>query len=112
MFSQENRYNSIESDPAETGYMRGFPPPIDKRINARDGSFFKFPALRYSVVHMREFMPTVNVPRGNRQPPIEFSRAIDENIDSIKFLPTGSITPKINHTLTFKHQKLWQAEED
>ena len=105
MFSQENRYNSIESDPAETGYMRGFPPPIDKRINARDGSFFKFPALRYSVVHMREFMPTVNVPRGNRQPAIEFSRAIDENIDSIKFLPTGSITPitiaesqKINYT--------------
>lgn len=105
IFSQENRYNSIESDPAETGYMRGFPPPIDKRINARDGSFFKFPALRYSVVHMREFMPTVNVPRGNRQPPIEFSRAIDEYIDSIKFLPTGSITPltiaesqKINYT--------------
>ena len=50
-------------------YMQGFPPPVEKRINARDGSFFEFPALRYSVVHMREFMPTTNVARGNSVAP-------------------------------------------
>lgn len=70
-----------------------FTPSVDKHINARDGSFFAFPALRYSVVHMREFMPTVNVPRGNNHPPHNFPRAIDNNIDSIRFFPTGSTTP-------------------
>ncbi len=77
------------SDPGNTGYMKGFPPPIEKRINARDGSFFKFPAIRYSVVHMREFMPTVNVPRGNKHVPVMFDYAIDNKIDSIRFVPTG-----------------------
>lgn len=85
--------NADESNPQKTEYMKGFPPPPDKRINARDGSFFKFPALRYSVVHMREFMPTVNVPRGNAQPPDKFEYAIDNNIDNITFTPTGSNQP-------------------
>ncbi len=70
-------------------YMQGFPPPEDKRINARDGSFFEFPALRYSIVHMREFMPTVNVPRGNVTAPAPFEYALDKNIDKITFIPTG-----------------------
>lgn len=73
--------------------MKGFPPPTEKRLSAADGSFFKFPALRYSVVHMREFMPTVNVPRGNSHPPCDFRRAIDENIDTLTFLPTGATEP-------------------
>ena len=50
-----------ESNPKRTKYMQGYPPPTDKRINARDGSFFEFPALRYSVCHLREFMPTICV---------------------------------------------------
>ncbi len=81
------------SSPENTKYMQGFPPPPDRRINARDGSFFQFPALRYSVVHMREFMPTVNVPRGNEHRPTEFIYSIDNNIDNIKFTPTGGIEP-------------------
>ena len=65
-FAQKKKVpDASESVPQLMGYMQGFPPPEDKRINARDGSFFEFPALRYSIVHMREFMPTVNVPRGN-----------------------------------------------
>lgn len=57
----ENQYLSAqESDPLEMGWMQGFPPPDDKLLNFADGSFFEFPALRWSVVHMRELMPTVN----------------------------------------------------
>lgn len=103
--AQEAKCDVWESNPDKTGYMQGFPPPADKRINARDGSFFTFPALRYSVVHMREFMPTVNVPRGNEYPPHAFPRAIDCNIDNIRFFPTGSTTQltldesqKVNYT--------------
>ena len=85
-----------ESNPKRTKYMQGYPPPTDKRINARDGSFFEFPALRYSVCHMREFMPTIGVERLNRTPVHCFEYNIDPNIDNLTFTPTGS-----NDTLTF-----------
>lgn len=88
--AQESICDALKSSPAKTEYMKGFPPPPEKRINARDGSFFKFPALRYSVVHMREFMPTVNVPRGNDVTPYRFPRTIDNDIDKITFTPTGT----------------------
>lgn len=88
--AQEKMPDAIASSPDSTKYMQGFPPPSNKRINARDGSFFQFPAIRYSVVHMREFMPTVNVPRGNTVCPTEFTYAIDNNIDSITFTPLGA----------------------
>lgn len=39
-----------ESDPANMGWMQGFPPPKSKVLSAVDGSFFNFPALRWSVV--------------------------------------------------------------
>lgn len=88
-FAQKKQPGAAETAPAITGYMSGFPPKSDKVISARDGSFFEFPALRYSVVHMREFMPTVNVPRGNMMPVSHFEYDIDDRIDSVTFLPTG-----------------------
>ena len=91
--AQESLPDAQSSAPIKTQYMKGFPPPPEKRLSAADGSFFKFPALRYSVVHMREFMPTVNVPRGNSHPPCDFRRAIDENIDTLTFRPTGATEP-------------------
>lgn len=53
-----------DSETSNFGWMKGFPPPADKVLHTWDGSFFQFPAIRYSVVHMREFLPTVNVSRG------------------------------------------------
>lgn len=84
-----SKYTVDTTATQSTKYMQGFPPTSDKRINSRDGSFFKFPALRYSVVHMREFLPTVNVPRGNKHIPSKFIYTLDNNIDSLKFTPTG-----------------------
>ena len=72
------------------GWMQGFPPPKDKRLELADGSFFEFPALRYSVAHMRQIMPTVNVSRGIKKPPIPFEYDLDENIDSLTFVPWDS----------------------
>ncbi len=81
--------DTTATDPAVTGYMQGFPPPPERRISARDGSFFRFPALRYSVVHMRGFLPSVNVARNNAVPLTRFERAIDDGIDTVTFLPAG-----------------------
>lgn len=77
------------SDPRVMGWMQGFPPSRDRLLSAGDGSFFEFPALRWSVVHMREFLPTVNVSRGlTDRVPLEY--ALDSGIDTVTFTPWGS----------------------
>lgn len=88
--AQENQpqLSAQESDPVRLGWMQGFPPPKDKILNAGDGSFFNFPAIRWSFVHMRQLMPTVEVSRGLMAPkPLNYQ--LDKNIDALEFLPWG-----------------------
>ncbi|MEO7218591.1 MAG: serine hydrolase [Gemmatimonadaceae bacterium] len=88
--AQSHVLSAQESDPINMGWMQGFPPPKDKLLNFADGSFFQFPAMRWSVVHMREFMPTVNVSRGIGAPdPLPYS--LDSHIDSIMFRPLNAV---------------------
>ncbi len=84
--------SAAESDPKVMGWMQGFPPPPDKVLSVADGSFFQFPAMRYSVNHMREFLPTTVVSRGNKQQ-IPLKYALDKNIDTLVFTPTGADKP-------------------
>lgn len=64
------------------------------RGNARDGSFFTPEALPYSVLRMREFMPTTNVPRGNEARLTSFRYALQEEaIDRLRFVPMGKTEP-------------------
>lgn len=82
-----NRYLSIaETDPNRMGWMNGFPPEKNKIVSAKDGSFFEFPALRYSVNHMREFLPTREV-RASKEDYAEFKIKLDKNIDAVEFVP-------------------------
>jgi CubicO group peptidase (beta-lactamase class C family) len=69
--------------------MQGFPPTKARTVSAIDGSFFKFPALRYSVCHMREFMPTkvVKAPTTKR---FRFKEKPDGNIDALTFTPANA----------------------
>ncbi|ART81119.1 6-aminohexanoate hydrolase [Oceanisphaera avium] len=94
-----------DSDPTTLGWMQGFPPPPEKRLSVADGSFFTFPALRYSVVHMREFLPTVNVSRGITMSQL-FPKAIDKAIAEIEFTPWHS-----HKTMTFA-DSLWHNYTD
>ncbi|WP_342710949.1 serine hydrolase [Bradyrhizobium sp. B124] len=55
---------AAESDPETLGWMQGFPPPQDKTITFRDGSFRSFPELRWAWSNIRQLVPTVNVWRG------------------------------------------------
>lgn len=88
----ETPLSAEDSDPGKLGWMQGFPPPADKRLRAADGSFFEFPALRYSVAHMREFSPTVNVSRG-LEAPVALNYRPDPVIDTLRFMPWGSDQP-------------------
>lgn len=78
-----------ESDPRVMGWMEGFPPPEDKLITQPDSNYFSFPKLRWSVCHLREFLPTEQISRGLGAPvPIPY--ALDQNIDALTFTPMNS----------------------
>ena len=55
---------AAQSDPNLLGWMQGHPPPIDKRVQQSDGSFFTFPKTRWAFSNTREIVPTSNIPRG------------------------------------------------
>ncbi|QOW11961.1 serine hydrolase [Kaistella flava (ex Peng et al. 2021)] len=94
-----------DSEPSNFGWMKGFPPPADKTLSAADGSFFNFPAIRWSVVHMREMLPTQNVSRG-LEAPSKLSYDLDKNIDGITFMPWNS-----KNKMTWE-QSLWANYTD
>lgn len=77
------------SDPKVLKWMEGTPPPPEKLIMQPQSNYFSFPKLRWTVCHIREFLPTKQVNRG-LNPAVPFTYAIDKNIDSIKFKPTGT----------------------
>ena len=52
------------SDPNTLGWMQGSPPPADKIIRFAEDQFLEFPRSRWTLSHMRELLPTINVWRG------------------------------------------------
>jgi len=77
-----------QSEPDVLGWMEGFPPPPELRITNPDSNFFSFPKLRWSVCHLREFLPTEQVSRGLGAPN-SFGYALDPLIDDVIFTPLG-----------------------
>ncbi|MGE0142824.1 MAG: serine hydrolase domain-containing protein [Planctomycetota bacterium] len=84
--------DAAESDPAKLGWMVGAPPPPDRILRFDDGSYFRFPAMRWSVSNFRQLMPTVNVSRGIGSPNA-LPRAIRDDIDDVVFTPLGAERP-------------------
>ena len=79
-----------QSDPRAMGWMQGFPPADDKLIMQPDANYFSFPKLRWSVCHLREFLPTEAVGRGIGAP-VALEYKLDEvSIDALTFRPMGS----------------------
>lgn len=77
------------SDPAKLGWMVGSPPPPDRIVRFDDGSFWKFPAMRWTVANFRQLMPTANVSRG-LGPAAPLRTALRKDIDGVTFTPLGS----------------------
>ncbi|WP_228547332.1 serine hydrolase domain-containing protein [Nonlabens antarcticus] len=78
-----------ESEPSNFNWMQEFPPASDKVLHAWDGSFFEFPAIRYSVLHMREFLPTRRVSKGLKEAS-KLDYQLDGKIDGLTFSPWKS----------------------
>ena len=107
MAQEKSKFLSAkESDPKNFNWMQGFPPPADKILHTWDGSFFEFPAIRWSVVHMREMLPTERVSRGLSAPlPLSYNLDV-ENIDALTFFPWKS-----KYKMTWE-QSLWENYTD
>jgi hypothetical protein len=84
-----------ESDPRTMGWMQGFPPPADRIITQPDSVYFSFPRLRWSVCHLREFLPTERISRGLgapkplAYPPPHAFADMRAAIDALTFTPIG-----------------------
>jgi CubicO group peptidase (beta-lactamase class C family) len=98
--AQSQPLSSRESDPRAMGWMQGFPPPADRMITQPDSVYFSFPRLRWSVCHLREFLPTERISRGLGAPkplaypaPPEFAE-MRVAIDALEFAPMdgGEVT--------------------
>lgn len=73
-----------ESDPKMLQWMIGSPPPKDKLIMQPQSNYFSFPKLRWTVCHIREFLPTKQISRGLGNMS-QLPYKLDNRIDSIKF---------------------------
>ena len=103
--TQQEYPSARETMPEKMEWMQGFPPPDSLLLSASDGSFFTFPKMRYSVCHMRQFLPTVNVSR-KLNAPTPFEYAIDKQINDIRFQPWDTDT-----TMTWE-ESLWENYTD
>ncbi|MCP8690428.1 serine hydrolase domain-containing protein [Marinobacterium sedimentorum] len=91
-YNADDYMSARDSVPEKMGWMQGSPPPEDKRIKLSDGSFFRFPALRYSTAHMSEFLPTTLVKRRNT-PVQPLPYELNESIDALQVIPMGAAAP-------------------
>ncbi|MHA2943520.1 serine hydrolase domain-containing protein [Ralstonia mannitolilytica] len=77
-----------ESDPNKMGWMQGFPPPPD-RIIRFDLAGNMFPRTRYGYSHVREFVPTRAVWRGDG--PVSKLPRAERDISGVLFTdPNGT----------------------
>ncbi len=81
--------NAAQSDPNLIGWMQGTPPPLDKRVQYSDGSYFTFPRTRWAFSNTREVVPTSNITKGTgaiSALPV----ALRDDLDSVPWTVLGS----------------------
>ncbi len=81
-----------QSDPATLGWMTGAPPAASQLIRFDTGDSYRFPQLRWSFSHFRQFGPTANVSRQAAVPRM-LPRAERDDIDALPFTPLFAATP-------------------
>jgi CubicO group peptidase (beta-lactamase class C family) len=80
--------DALSSDPVAMGWMVGSPPPADKLIRFADSSFTRFPRTRWSYSNIRQFLPTIAVPRRDGVASV-LPRELRRDLDAVTFQPMG-----------------------
>lgn len=87
--AQQAPASPADTDPVKMGWMVGSPPPPEKRVLLRDGSFYQFPMLRWSFAHYRELMPNARIARGSGSV-ATLPVALRGDLDAVGFTPLGT----------------------
>jgi CubicO group peptidase (beta-lactamase class C family) len=75
--------DAAASDPKVTKIMQGFPPAPDKLARWADGTHLQFPYTRWTLSHIREFLPAAEIARGDGKVYV-FPRA-EKNLDAVAY---------------------------
>lgn len=86
--AQQAPASPADTDPAKLGWMQGSPPPPEKRVLLRDGSFYTFPKSRWSFAHIPELIPTSRIVRG-KGAASPLPKALRSDLDAVTFTPLG-----------------------
>jgi hypothetical protein len=70
--SMTNFPDAEANDPARLGWMVGSPPPTDRIIRFADGSYYHFPALRWSFSNFRQLLCARPTPDGEERDVVHF----------------------------------------
>lgn len=71
------------TDPIAMGWMKGTPPPPDRRIMVADGSVMAFPQLRWSFSHWPSLYPAARIEAPARK--TELEAALRTDLDGLQF---------------------------
>lgn len=82
-------HDEHSSDPAVMGWMKGEPVPADRLVNRETADHLRFPMTRWSFSHMRQFMPTALVSRGE-DAPSNLPHNLRGDLDTVMLTPMGS----------------------
>lgn len=96
-FNGKRYLDGRASDPLKFGWMRGAPPASKRRISYEGG--YEFPQIRWTLSHVRELVPTINVWRGS-EGPSHFERSDRASeIENLSFADSNGKTRRFEDAL-------------
>ncbi len=76
--------SAAETEPGVLGLMQGAPVPHERQVRWDDGSMWRFPQQRWALSHMRELVPTVNIPREGMESVLPV--ALRDDLDDLRLV--------------------------
>lgn len=98
-FNGKSYLDGRASDPSNFGWMRGAPPLPERQISYEGRQAHGFPQIRWTLSHVRELVPTVNVWRGSEGPSLFERSDKAKEIENLRFVDSSGETRRFEDAL-------------